>query len=377
MKVFPVFDVLLPTVMVLLFLSMVAIQFIWTVVLFARLAFHKHKEQKASHPPVSIIITARNEENSLIENLPYILEQKYEKFEVIVVNNQSIDDTSSILKAFDAKYEKLRVIQLERNTHLAYGKKLSITIAIKGAKYDHILLTNADCRPASRRWITSMTNQFSTKKQIMIGYTKFVKKKGLLNRIIRLDNTIDSIHSLSFAKARFLYKGTGKNMGYTREIFLKNSGFKEFYALQNGEEDLFLQKIATHKNYALNLSPLSYTIATAETTWKSWMERKSIDCLARSKYSVFKKLLLGIYPLTLVLMFVSFVILMLNSWLSWVIIGAFGLLLLIKWLILGRIYTKLEQRSLIWGILLWDLLFALLSPIIYYTHNQTIDKKWK
>lgn len=363
--------------MLILFICMTGIQFFWTIMLHSRVAFHHEQHHEGLLPPISIIITARNEEDNLMENLPVIFEQQYSTFEVIVVNNQSVDDTGSVLKAFQEKYPQLRVIEIERNHHLAYGKKLAITVAIKGAKYDHIIVTDPDSCPASKRWITDIAGKFSTQKELVIGFSSYTKQPGLLNRIIRLDNTVNTLQAIALGKSGVIIKGNRKNMGYSKSLFISNNGFKDHYSLQSGDEDLFVQKIAKKRNYAFSLSPLSHTTTSTENTWKEWFQRKSEECTAKAKYSVFKKALLGIYSISLILFYVSFVILLMENKVCWLIWGAFGLILLLKWVILGRAFKKLSQQTLVAGVVLWDLLFAFLNPIIYYTHDQSIGNKWK
>ena len=69
-----------------------SIQLFYVAIVFGRLAFYKEEEKKPQAlPPISIIIAARNESDNLYENLPYILTQDYPEFEVIIVNNQSVD----------------------------------------------------------------------------------------------------------------------------------------------------------------------------------------------------------------------------------------------------------------------------------------------
>src|SRR5690554_7928679 len=140
MELFPDFTDLPQLILTVIFWGMAILQIFWLFFFYSRIAFHREKDNESSHPPVSIIIAARNEEDNLFEFLPFILEQDYSEFEVIVVNHQSTDNTFYILKAFQEKYPHLRVIHLERNHHLAMGKKLPLTLGIKGAKYDHLLL---------------------------------------------------------------------------------------------------------------------------------------------------------------------------------------------------------------------------------------------
>jgi hypothetical protein len=99
-----------------------------------------------------------------------------------------------------------------KNQHLKPGKKLSITLGVKGAKFEHLILTDADCRPASRNWLKSIAENFSNEKQIVLGYGPYKKEKGFLNRLIRFDTTWIGMNYFSMALAKLPYMGVGRNL---------------------------------------------------------------------------------------------------------------------------------------------------------------------
>ncbi|RYM35077.1 glycosyltransferase [Brumimicrobium glaciale] len=374
----PDFSDLLQSIVSIVLWAMAFIQLFWIFFFYSRIAFHREKAANIEKlPPVSIVISARNEEDNLFELLPFILEQEYDKFEVIVVNHQSIDNTAYILKAFENKYSHLRVIHLERNHHLAMGKKLPLTLGIKGAKYDHLLLTDADCKPSTKLWLKSMAGQFTEKKEIVLGYGPHNSAPGLLNRFIRLDTSMIALNYLSYAKAGIPYMGVGRNLAYSKELFLKNSGFKSHYSISSGDDDLFIQEVARKRNYSISLSPLSFCYSDGKDTWSKLFIQKSRHYGTSSRYSLFKKLLLGIYPLTLILLAITLVTLIAIGGMTWISLGVVALVFISKWIIFGLAMKKLEQPSFVWTILLWDIIYVLFTPILYYTSEKTTGTKWK
>ena len=352
------------------------IQFFWLIAFYVRLAIHK-EVAKGYTPNVSVIIAARNEEDNLFELLPSVLTQDYPEYEVIVVNHQSIDDSSHILKALQREHSHLKVIELERNKHLAHGKKLPLTVAIKGAKYEHLLFTDADCKPSSKNWIRNMAGNFSHKKHLILGFAPYTKEKGFTNWFIRLDTTIIGMNYLSFAKAGLPYMGVGRNLAYTKSLFDSVNGFKSHYALQSGDDDLFVQEAAGKRNYEVCINPDSFCYSEPKQTWKEWVKQKSRHYTTTSRYTLIKKLLLGIYPLSLILLYVSFIILLSNFSLNWLSIGIMSFILMFKWITFGVIFKRLQERKFIFGILFWDLLHAIVIPILYYTTEKSIQSKWK
>jgi cellulose synthase/poly-beta-1,6-N-acetylglucosamine synthase-like glycosyltransferase len=342
------------------------------------LAFHKESEgPNEKNIPITIIIAARNEEDNLFHLLPKILAQDYPEFEVIVVNHQSSDDSSHILKAFQRQYPNLKVIELERSKHLRNGKKLPLTIAIKGAKYEHLMFTDADCEPNSKNWLSLMSNKFTDKKEIVLGYGPYKREPGLLNRLIRLDTAMIAANYLSYAKAGAAYMGIGRNMGYTRSLFLSVNGFKSHYALQSGDDDLFIQEAAKKGNYDICIHPDSFSYSESKKTWADWYKQKSRHFTTTAHYSVIKKLLLGIYPLSLLLLYTTFLTLCIHNQLCWISIGVFSFVTVIKWVIQGRNLLRLKEKGFVWIFPMWDLVYSLMAPIMFYTTERSTQNQWK
>ena len=354
-----------------------SIQLLYVTIVFGRLAFYKEEEKKPQAlPPISIIIAARNESDNLYENLPYILTQDYPEFEVIIVNNQSVDDSTWLLKALCLQHKNLRVVEIAKNKHLLPGKKLPITLGVKGAKYENMLFTDADCRPASNHWLRIMAGSFSEKKEIVLGYAPYYKTKGIINKIIRYDTAFIGVSYLSMALVKLPYMGVGRNLAYSKKVFDTVRGFKSHYSLPSGDDDLFIQEAAVNENYTIQLSPDSFCFSMPATTWKSWIRQKTRHYTTSSRYNFIKKALLGIYPISLLMTWISFVILLSNA--NWWIIGLiiFSILLIIKWLIQGKCLRKLNEKRFAMAFPLWDLAHALLMPIMYNFSDHKRYKKW-
>ncbi|MDX1446066.1 glycosyltransferase [Lishizhenia sp.] len=377
MKLMPQLGYDLGSYIFLFFCTMAFIQIIWVLFIYLRVLLHKDKTPSNAYQPLSIIIAARNEEDNLFNNLPHILAQDYPEFEVIVVNHQSKDNSKFILRAFQKEFDNLRVIELEPNKHFNIGKKLPLTIGVKGAKYEHLLFTDADCKPASNQWLKNIAAQFGEKESMILGYGPYHKEKGLLNRIIRLDTSMIAMNYLGFAKARVPYMGVGRNLAYTKSLFESNKGFKSHYQIPSGDDDLFVQSAAKKKNYTICINKDAFAYSTAENSWQNWFRQKSRHFTTTAHYGVFKKLMLGIYPTTLLLLYTSFLILCLSFKLNWLVLIIFGSLIALKWIVQGAILSKLNERSFAWAFPLWDVFYAILAPVIYYTSEKSNARTWK
>jgi cellulose synthase/poly-beta-1,6-N-acetylglucosamine synthase-like glycosyltransferase len=365
------------SVIFLIFLFFVAIQLSYVVFIFLRLAFFKEKKAVASTlMPISIIIAARNESDNLYDNLPFILTQDYPEFEVIIVNNQSVDDSAWLLKALCLQHKNLKVVEIGKNKHLLPGKKLPITLGVKAAKYEKMVFTDADCKPASNQWLRIMSESFTENNQIILGYAPYFRTKGIINRIIRYDTAFIGVSYLSFALVKMPYMGVGRNLAYSKKVFESVRGFKSHYSLPSGDDDLFIQEAAVNQNYTIQISPETFCYSKASETWKGWVRQKTRHYSTSSRYKVIKKALLGIYPISLLLVWLTFVILLFNA--KWFAISLilFGCMLIVKWLIQGKCLRTLNEKGFALAFPLWDLGHALLMPMLYNFSDHKRYKKW-
>lgn len=353
------------------------LQLLYTILFFGRLAYYKQRPANSSLPPISVVIAARNESDNLFENLPKILGQNYPQFEVVVVNHQSVDDTKHLLGALQREHKNLVVMEIGRSKHMMASKKLPLTLGIKKAQYEHLVMTDADCSPAGDLWLRRMAEQFNDQKQIVLGFGPYKETKGFLNKIIRFDTIMIAVHYFSMAINRLPYMGVGRNIAYTKTVFNGVSGFKSHYSVASGDDDLFVQDAARKRNYTIQLSPDSFMYSDAKETWETWTMQKARHYTTAPYYRVFKKALLGIYPFTLLMLLVCFVILMLQP--EWRIhAGAgFGLVFLLKWWLMGRCFSRFRGKGFVALLPFLDLLYVVIMPFFYYSTLQKRTSSWK
>jgi poly-beta-1,6-N-acetyl-D-glucosamine synthase len=256
---------------------------------------------------VSVIICARNEEKNLMENVPIIMEQNHPNFELIIVNDSSWDDTEAVLKALHISYPSIRTVNLDEDKQNMRGKKIALTLGIKAAKNDVILLTDADCRPSSPEWISEMSQAMNDDVKMVIGFSPYVLYPGWLNKIIRFDTFMTALHYLGFANAGKPYMGVGRNLCYNRELFFKVGGFKSHYSIASGDDDLFVNQVATSRNSITLASPNTQTISEPKKSWTSWFDQKRRHFTTAPFYKASDKSRLAAWPLSFFMMLAAFI----------------------------------------------------------------------
>ncbi len=330
------------------FLAAAGIQALYYLFFFLRLNFVRgFKGLPEFLPPASVIICARNEAANLRQNLKVVLIQQYPKFEVIVVNDGSTDDTLEVLAEYYKRNTNMKLISLPAGVGKPYaGKKYALKKGIEAASFDTIVVTDADCRPASTAWLAKMVGAYLQDTKIVLGHSPFEKQPGLLNKLIRYENFITALQYFGFASAGLPYMGVGRNLSYRKSLFESFKGFEKKPGLLSGDDDLFVNAVATGKNTTLCIDKDAFMVTRAETTWGDWLNQKRRHLRTGFAYKLHHQLLLFLFALSKFTFYTVFVAAMALCKPWYLIAGVFIGLVLLQALISWRIFTKLGVGDL-------------------------------
>ncbi len=360
----------------------VSLSFIIQVYYFARyfsaLSFYKFRQTASPSPiPISVIIAARNEADHLQAFLDSVLTQEYSTYEVIVVNDCSYDQSSDVLKGFQARYSHLKVLELEENDKYKHGKKFALTLGIKAAKYEHLLFTDADCKPHSKYWIREMQAGFSEGKEIVLSYSPFMKSGGFLNAFSRFETFYTAFQYLSFALRKNAYMGVGRNLAYTKSLFFKNKGFASHMHLLSGDDDLFVNANATKKNVSVVLSPESFVYTPSKQSWLGYFKQKLRHLPDAKEYKPHHKFSLALFNASAFL----FILMLPLCFILPVGIEIACSFLIARLLLSGAFYftamRKLATKDLFIYYPILEIVYFLIMPVWAIISFFIKSKKWK
>ncbi len=342
-------------------------------------AFIRFKpEEITSGAPVSVIISARDEAENLKKNLPLFLKQKHPAYEVLVIDDRSVDNTEEILETFKQKYpQKLRVNKIAFNRWKTFrgNKKYALTLGIKSARYNRLLLTDADCEPASGEWISHMTAGFNEGKKIILGYGKYKKKSGLLNLLIRYETLHTAMQYFSYALKGIPYMGVGRNLAYLKDFFLEKDGFKNHFHILSGDDDLFINENATAQNTGLCINPEAHTLSEPETSWSGWFAQKRRHYTTARFYKPKHKFLLGIYSASILLFWLSAVLIFSQEGFSPVL--WLGTIRLVLWILLIHLAgKKLKDYIFPFSVVFLEPLLIVLQFLIFISNKIKKPRTW-
>ena len=299
------------TALLITWLIVVGTQLLYILFIFLRTAFYRQPARftpaSGSDPPgITVIVCARNERENLTKLLPLLNAQHYPAFEVLVMDDRSTDGTNTYLENDIAGLCHVRFIKIDKEHRHITPKKYALTIALKKAAYPTVLLTDADCRPATESWLAGMVNPLTdSAKDIVLGFSPYEYRPGLLNLLIRSETLFTAVHYMSLALAGWPYMGVGRNLAYRTGTFFANKGFYTHKNVLGGDDDLFINEAATGRNTAVCLDPATFTWSKPKETWADWRVQKrrhlNVGRHYRTSHKVRLGLLVGSHVLTWVL----------------------------------------------------------------------------
>jgi glycosyltransferase involved in cell wall biosynthesis len=354
------------------------VQFIFLWVIFLRFAFFTKtaKSNPEKQEAVSVIIVAKNEFRNLKNNLPKILNQNYPNFEVILVNHASEDDTEYLIREFMQEYSNLKYVVVQDNINFFSGKKFPLSVGIKSAQHDILLLTDADCYPDSENWIAEMQSQFIGKKEIVLGYGAYEERKGLLNKFVRYDSLRVGMMYLSLAKWGIPYMGVGRNLAYRKSLFFKENGFQAHLNISSGDDDLFINSAANFRNTTIAVGKSCRSISVPKTSFSDWYYQKKRHLTTGKHYKISHLFILGLWDFSTFIFFLS-AILLLSFQFQWMVVAVILGLRIISQLILTKKTMLLlgEKKLLLFSPLL-ELFILIANPIISVISIFVKKRRW-
>lgn len=358
------------------------IQLYYYLGIYLRVALFKKTDNNSNinteKPPVSVVICARNEEENLKHFLPKVLEQKYPNYEVIVVNDCSSDNSDIVLENFQKQYPHLKVTTIKEDEKFSHTKKLALTVGIKAAKNEWLLLTDADCVPQSDLWLSTMAENFKGDTEVVLGYGGYLSEKGLLNKLIRFDTMLIAMNYFGFTLIRKPYMGVGRNLAYKRSLFFKNRGFASHSQLDSGDDDLFIREVANKANTVVEFRHEAHTLSVPRKTYTNWIRQKRRHTSTSKYYNSGIKLLLGLEPFSRLLFFLSALALIALLYFPYIVGSVLIVRMIVKLSIIKAVMKKLNEKKILLTSLLWDFYSLYFYSKLLLLNSVTSKKtKWR
>ncbi|MEO8774164.1 MAG: glycosyl transferase family 2, partial [Gelidibacter sp.] len=258
------------------------------------------------------------------------------------------------------------------------NKKYALTLGIKSATHNHLLFTDADCKPSSNEWISEMIGCFSEDHQIILGYGAYAKvKNSFLNKLIRFETLMTAIQYFSYCKLGQPYMGVGRNLAYTKDLFFEARGFMDHMHIKSGDDDLFVNQIASAKNTIICLSKNSFTESLPKKSYSDWMVQKRRHITTATHYKQKHKVMLSLFFITQFL-FLLLSIVLIGTLFYWkILLGLIALRYIAMFISLTSAAKKLEEKDLIPFLPFLDMFLIVVQFSIFIKNTISKPTHWK
>lgn len=298
-------------------------------------------ETAENQPPVSILITAHDNLAELERNLPMFLRQQYAAdYQVIVVCQSTDGETQDFLKRTAAENPHLYYTYIPESSRYMSRKKLQITLGVKAAKHEWIILTEPNCRPSNDKWLQTMTRQCQDPNHLVLGYVALDEET---KSVRRFDSIRKAYYVLRRAQQTYGYRSHMPNVAFRKSDFMKEQGYQGNLEYVRGEYDFLVNKYALCGDTATELDCDAWLIREAPSN-KSWhnahlylqASRKSLERAGSMRTLMFFDHLMPHLSLIATLAVAAYSILMKN----WILTGCAGFSFLLLFIVRMLIANK-------------------------------------
>lgn len=299
----------------------------------------------------------------------------YPDYEIIVALDRCSDGSEQYLKSIISPKLHHMVIHQKPDTY--NGKKYALEKAIDAAHHEWLLLTDADCRPASKNWIQTFARNATPETALILGISPYDDLPGMISKITEYETFQTAIHYASAALQNKAYMGVGRNIAYRKSTFLSVGGFAPFQQITGGDDDLLVQKISHPGNTRVNFEADSLTYSSPHRTWSGYLQQKTRHLSVGRYYQKKAKIRHTIRVLVHVMLWLSFLYLLVFFPSPARIIVLFGLLVLVKGLFFKKIASQLKLPfHSVWFPLL-DVIYAIFLPLLGVRAPVVKKIRWK
>lgn len=318
--------------------------------------------------PHSIVVCFKNAESFVDNIVPILLTQSSD--DIVLVDDFSDDGTLQKLKS----YLSARVQVIETSIDRV-GKKQAAHDGMSAARYDRILVTDADCMPKESVWSASMN---AIDKRIVLGYSPMIKTSGMVNLFSRFETYMTGVQYLSYAVAGIPYMGVGRNMMIDKNLRSGNLQKIKGQNLASGDDDLTVNAIANGDNTGICISAESIVYTESATSLIGFINQKTRHISTSVHYKLIHQLLLGLFSLSQIVFYLLLLGgLFLGTIPVQVCLVAYGIKQCVQLMVHHRLIKKLHESILLHQHLLLDLLlfvYYLVMPFILLIRKN--DNRW-
>mgnify|MGYP001071987778 CR=1 FL=1 len=228
------------------------------------------RKPKKSNAAVSLIIYTKNQADLIKKQLPIFLKQEHENFEIVLINHASTDDSLNVIEKFQKQHSIIKLVNVKNNEAFWSSKKYALTLGVKAATHEQLVLSSIAFEPQSTAWLQYMTAA-STKKPMVIGFTAHINS----NYFYRCLNLLAIVKNYTLGKMGLYYRGTSANVSYSKKLFFSSNGFVQHMKVPFGETILFANEVSKKSNTTICLYKDSFVTPVQKPSFRKWFTEQT------------------------------------------------------------------------------------------------------
>lgn len=193
---------------------------------------------------ITLIIPVRNEEKNIASLLKDLSEQVYPHFEILIINDNSTDNTLKVIAEIQSKMDlKVHLLHLEADSKRISHKKAAIKLGIENAKGEIIVTTDGDCR-VRKNWLRNIHSYMeSSQANLVSAMVMFDNEKSLFEKVQTIDFASLIVTGAGGIRSGYPNMCNGANLTYKKSIFLEVGGFQGNQHIASGDDEFLMHKI--------------------------------------------------------------------------------------------------------------------------------------
>jgi glycosyltransferase involved in cell wall biosynthesis len=232
---------------VLLFLFLVLYMIFFNL----RVARHKATPGNLS-TPLSILMVLRNEEDNLRDYLPGMLGLNNSEFEVVAVDNYSLDNSFIYLQSLQNQNQHLKISRLKQDTD--FSEKMAQNIGLKAARYDWVMSVPPTTSTFGDDWISDISGHSSNTVDVVVSYSNIKPSGSFFNLLYRVECFFQQLKSFGFILNGMPYISSQENVAFKKDKYFGVGGYRGRITESFVQLEMVINSFLSKNNVALLIS---------------------------------------------------------------------------------------------------------------------------
>ncbi len=328
-----------------------------------------------AHPSVSVVVAARNEEQTIGALLATLRRQTYSSFECVIVDDRSDDRTATVVEEAARIDPRIRLIRIDRRSDDMPAKKNALRTGIAASTGTILCFTDADCLPPPQ-WLERLVGLFDDETGLVAGYSPY--------RIRRADGSVAATGTVGSLFHRFIayeelrgalwaagsigvgcgWLCTGRNLAYRRAVYDEVGGFDRIKMSISGDDDLFLQVVRRTTRWKIRycVAPDNQVPTFPPETFGAFVRQRTRHFSAGKFFSVPQQLFFLSYHGANLLAYLAVIAVAAGGPVT--ALSGFLLKIVADAILIGRGATVFRERGFRPAVLQMEVLYALYNTLI-------------